>query len=57
MEADRTFQYFFDERMVSQRADGESVERMVERMVSAEGCVKRNERMVSGWCFLVKALA
>ena len=57
MGADRTFQHFFDERMVSQRADGESVERMVERMVSAEGCVKRNERMVSGWCFLVKALA
>ena len=53
MEADRTFQYFFDEQMVSSRADGESVE----RMVSAEEGVKRNERMVSGWCFLVKALA
>ena len=30
--ADRTFQHFFDERMVSHRADGESVERMAERM-------------------------
>ena len=37
MEADRTFQYFFDEQMVSSRADGESVERMVERMVRADG--------------------
>ena len=51
MGVDRTFQHFFDEQMVSQ-SSGWS-----ERMVSAEGCVKRNERMVSGWCFLVKALA
>ena len=40
MGADRTFQHFFDERMVSQ-SSGWS-----ERMVSAEGGVKRNERMV-----------
>ena len=44
MGADRTFQHFFDEQMVSQSSGWSRG--WCERMVSAEVCVKRNERMV-----------